>query len=198
VPGPSRRFEPPPPAVEDLHTLLERARAGDPGAAPLVRRVLDEHPEVWQHCGDLARQAERAWVELAGGPDELLKQSLELKLAALKTELAGPFATPLERLLVERVGMTWLQLAYADAIAAQARDVSVRQAAFLQKRQDAAQRRHLAAVGALAAVRRLLPAAGSGAAVAPSGALPQPPAEGGPAVVYQLFDGRGGSDARHA
>jgi len=106
----------------------------------------------------LAAQAERAWIELAAGPDLLAREALARQLAALKTELAGPAPTPLERLLVERIAATWLQVNYADAVAAQARDVSVKQAELAMERQDRAHRRHLTAVAALATVRRLLPA----------------------------------------
>jgi len=70
--------------------------------------------------------------------------------------------SPLECLLVERIAATWLQVHYADAAAARAREVTVKQAELASERQDRAHRRHLAAVAALATVCRLLP--GSGAA----------------------------------
>ena len=148
----------PPPAVADLGRLLEAARRGDAEVLPALRVALDENPELWRFTGDLAAHAERGWVELAAGPDLLAREALTRQLAALKTELAGPAPTPLERLLVERIAATWLQVNYADAIAAQARDVSVKQAGLALERQDRAHRRHLAAVAALATVRRLLPA----------------------------------------
>jgi len=149
----------PPPAAADLARLLEAARRGDPAALPALRTFLDENPAVWRHAGDLAAHAERAWVELAAGPDLMARELLTRQLAALKAELAGPAPTPLERLLVERVAATWLQANYADAVVALARDVSVKQAELALERQDRAHRRHLAAVAALATVRRLLPAA---------------------------------------
>ena len=88
----------------------------------------------------------------------LAREALIRHLAALKTELAGPAPTPLERLLVERVAATWLQVNNADEVAALTRDVSVKQAGLALERQDRAHRRHLAAVAAPATVRRLLPA----------------------------------------
>ena len=148
----------PPPATNDLAGLLDRARRGDAEALPALRAFLDDSPEVWRQAGDLAAHAQRAWVELAAGPDVLAREALGRALAALKAELAGPAPSPLERLLVERIAATWLQVHYADAAAAQARDVSVRQAQLAVERQDRAHRRHLAAVAALATIRRLLPA----------------------------------------
>ncbi len=151
----------PPPAAIDLGRLLEAARRGDPAALPALRTFLDESPDVWRHAGDLAAHAERAWVELAAGPDLLAREALSRRLASLKAELAGPAPTPLDRLLVERIAATWLQVNYADAVAAQARDISVKQAELALERQDRAHRRHLAAVATLATVRRLLPVAPS-------------------------------------
>jgi hypothetical protein len=149
----------PPPAAGALRWLAERARGGDAAGLAALRQALDEAPEVWRHCGDLAAHAERAWVDLACGSDPLMRESLARTLAELKAELAGPAPTPLERLLVARAAACWLQASYCDAAAAQARDVSTRQAELASKRQDRAHRRYLAAVAALASVRRLLPAA---------------------------------------
>jgi len=160
----------PPPPVADLGRILEAARRGDPASLPALRTFLDESPEVWRHAGDLAAHAERAWCELTAGPDLLAREALTRQLAALKAELAGPALTPLERLLVERIAATWLQVNYADAAAAQARDLSVKQAELAMERQDRAHRRHLAAVAALATVRRLLPADASPGPATPAAA----------------------------
>ena len=182
-----------PEAVEDLRALLERSRGGDRGVLPALRQALDHHPEIWRRYGDLAGHAEQAWIDVAAGPDLLLKESLARRLAELKAGLAGPAPTPLERLLAERAGIVWLQLAYADAAAAQARDVSIKQALFALKRQESAHRRFLTALGALAAVRRLLPpAAEVSAPPRPYGAAGE---VGAPAeresVVCRLFDDQG-------
>src|SRR4051794_19956840 len=95
------------PGEAEVRALLERARGGDLGAVPALRRALDDHPEIWQAYGDLAAHARRSWVELIGGPDLTLKESLELKLAAMKDDLAGPDPTPLESLLVDRIAACW-------------------------------------------------------------------------------------------
>ena len=132
---------------------------GHDTALSALRAFLDDSPEAWRHAGDPAAHAERAWAELAAEPDLLAGEALARQLAALKAELAGPAPTPLERLLVERIAATWLQVHYADAMAARARNVSIKQAGLAIERQDRAHRRHLAAVAALETVRRLLPAA---------------------------------------
>jgi hypothetical protein len=145
--------------AEELRRVLERAEQGDHTVLPVLRKLLDANPQAWQSWGDLAMQAEVAWVTLAAGPNLVLKESLTRKLAALRAELAGSTPTPLVRLLVDRVVITWVQVHHADAISAQAkeRNLSLTQLDHLQKRQERAQRGHLAAIKALATVQRLLP-----------------------------------------
>jgi len=159
------------PDVEDLDPMVARARAGDREVLPRLRAFLDDHFEVWQQTGDLARHTQDSWVGLIAGTDLTAGESLVRKAAALGSELAGPTASPLERLLVERVVACWLQVHYSDAAVAEITGVSLREAVFMQKRQDAAHRRYLGAIGALAMVRRLVPAAVEPAGVPPKSEL---------------------------
>jgi hypothetical protein len=143
---------------EQLRDLVRRAHEGDAGVLPRLRRLLDERPELWEQAGDLARHAEQALLELVAGRSLFAREAVERKLAGLKAELAGPGATPLERLLVDRVGLCWLQVHSLDLEAA----ALPRQLAAgppgvnAQRRLDSAQRRYLQAVKALATVRKLL------------------------------------------
>jgi hypothetical protein len=167
-------FEPPTPrpqpaAEPDLDALLERARRGDPGAVPALRAALDGTPGLWERAGDVAAHAEHAWVALIAGDDELLREAVRRKAAGLRAEVAGPDPSPLEALLAARVVSTWLQVHYAEAASAQARDVPLRVAEFGLKRVESAARRFDRAVAALAAVRRLLGRADPSRAPWPAG-----------------------------
>ena len=143
-------------AEDEIRSLLERARRGDPAAVPALRRALEAHPEIWRACGDLAAHARDAWIGLAAGPDLVLKESLARQADSIRAGLAGPAPSPLEALLVDRVVACWVQLAYSDAAAAQMGEVSIKQAEHARKRQDSAHRRYVTAIGALATVRKLL------------------------------------------
>ena len=74
--------------------------------------------------------------------------------------LGGPAPTPVERLLVERVVATWLQLNYFDSVEPLAinADESPRLAQYRARRQQQAHVAHLSALAALTTLRRLLPA----------------------------------------
>ena len=141
-----------------LAELVQRAQQGDLTVMPLLREALVADPSIWQEYGDLAAQAQEAWLQLLAGTDHLLAESVRLKLAALRQELGAEGASPLEKLLIERIVACWLQTHYADALYAQARGpqstASVRQE--LMKRQESSQRRYLAAIKQLALVRKLL------------------------------------------
>jgi hypothetical protein len=146
------------PNPDRLRQLEQRARQGDASALPELRQALDDQPEVWRRCGDLATQAESAWLGLACGPDLLLRVALTRRLDELKQELAGLDPSPLEKLLVGRVAALWLQVHYADAVYAQAKGPTVTPALLreLQGRQESAERRYQAALKQLALVRKLL------------------------------------------
>lgn len=145
-----------PDELAKLHALLKQAEQGDRSVVPDLRKVLDAHPEIWEVYGDLARQAQESWLQLAAGTNLFLHESFGRKVEALKGKLAGPAPTPLEELLVERIVICWLQVNYADALAAQTNPTVPIHQSTLQKRQTAAQHRYLRAIHSLATVRRLL------------------------------------------
>jgi hypothetical protein len=144
--------------IERLRDLVARAQAGDASVLPALREALDADPSLWQRCGDLAAQAQAAWLQLLAGHDLLLHESVQRKLEALRVELAGPDPSPLERLVVERILAGWLQVHYADWSYAQARGPQAAPVVLreMQRRQESAQRRYLAALKQLALIRRLL------------------------------------------
>jgi hypothetical protein len=98
-----------------LKALADRAQTGDAAALPEIRRVLDEHPEVWKTAGDWAVHAREVWVKLASHGDAVMAESTRRRLDALQEELSQPFQDTLERLLVERLVICHFQLQLADA-----------------------------------------------------------------------------------
>jgi hypothetical protein len=196
------------PADDELGALVARARRGDRDALPRLRALLDDRPDALRRYGDLARHALLAWVDLAAGTDLALGEALRRHADALRAELAGSAPSPLEALLVDRVVVTWVEVSYADAAAARSADATLRQAEFALRRQGLAQRRHLAAVAALATARRLLARVDPrAAATRVTAAPPTPPvradedgdaAEGGVATLIPFDPGRSGADRPEA
>ena len=142
--------------LEQLRQLVERAEQGDESVMPELRAALNANPWVWQRFGDLGQQSQGAWLQLIAGRNLLLLESTQRKAAQLRAELAGPAPSPLERLLIERIVATWLQVHYSDASYAQLKGTNPAQHTAALQRQNSAQQRYLQAVKALATVRKLL------------------------------------------
>ncbi len=146
------------PAIfSELRDLTRRARGGDVSVLPRLRVALAERPELWQHAGDLEKIVVRQWAELLGGGDPLATEALRLKAEDLRVQLEGEAPTPLERLLVGQVVAHWLEMSHAQLRVADGKGATPGQGAFDLKRAESAQRRYLAAMKSLAAVRQLTP-----------------------------------------
>jgi len=143
--------------VEQLLAVIDRANKGDETALAEVRKMIDDFPapSITVLGGDLAERAEAILVGRITANQTAFREALLAKLNTLRAELAGTNPNPTERLLTERVVACWLQLAHADALAAQAEGVGFAQGDYLQRRQDRAHHRYLSAIKLLGIVRRL-------------------------------------------
>ena len=140
-----------------LRALVKQADGGDQAALPAVREIFETVPGIWDSYGDVATTAENALIDLLAGGSVLTREGISKITAGMRAELAGPNASPLEGLLVERVVACWLlshqaDLAYARALKA----LASKEIDLYQRRQDRAARQYLYALRSLAVVRRLL------------------------------------------
>lgn len=153
--GPSPR--PPLTRAEGLRILVERANTGSASALAALRELLTKCPELWQIVGNLSRQAEFAWCDMISGGDHLVTEMAKRHLGNLKTQLAGTSPTPVERLLVDLIGVTWLGLQYSEMALAKPGTCSAAEGNYRLRRAESCQRRHLAALRTLATLRALVP-----------------------------------------
>jgi len=124
---------------------------------PRLRELLREQPEIWEHIGDLAGKSRRAWIELAGGPDDVLKESLAIYADERVRDIAGDSPTPLEQLLAERIVAHQLRVLYLEATEALNPQIEGKPLGdFRLKKQEIADRQLARAVKLLANVRSLL------------------------------------------
>jgi len=147
--------------IEDkgkLMALIDRAQDGDEDALPVLRKVLDEAPEV-ARIVDLARNVERSIIEKMSGNDVFTQEAIPRNLKAMRKEIAGENPSPLERLLAERITVCWLELQYFEAIYAQNMGkLTITQSDYHQRRIDKAHRRYLSSIKTLAQIRKMGPA----------------------------------------
>jgi hypothetical protein len=144
-----------------LDLIVRKANAGDQKALVQLRKFLDGNPQVWQHVGDIARTAEKAWITVIANGSSLAAEAIRRQLAELKTELMEGSSTVVDRMLVDTVVATWLELHYLRSVDADTRNRSVTQGSLLLKRLESAQRRHANALKQLTQIRKLLPNRGA-------------------------------------
>jgi len=143
---------------DDFRRLLGPAQEGDAKALAKLRPLLDK-AEVWDSLGNLARHVEEAWLNAITNSNKLVREGYQRRAAELRRELLAAGDSPLERVLIDRVVVTWLQASHADATYASlltGDGHTWAEGKYRQDRQDRAHARHLKAVKALATVRRLL------------------------------------------
>jgi hypothetical protein len=144
-------------STDEIKKLLARAQGGDLTCLPELRALLEDKPELWKNVGNLADHAELTLLSLIGGKDLLARESIRLNHRDLKANLSNPNETPLEKLLVQRIAVSYLQVYHADLdAAAAASNGDGPRSVYAQRRLDSAQKRHLHAIKQLTMVRKLL------------------------------------------
>jgi len=149
-------FEGVPQDPVELERILKRAEEGDTSTLPVLKKILDTG-HFTESAGNLARLLRETIIKDAGGPNLLLKGAMARKLEQLRNELTNASDTALERLLVDRVVLCWLWLHETEVRYRQFKpgDLSMLQGEHWQRRIDRLQHRYLAAIRALALVRKL-------------------------------------------
>jgi len=133
------------------------AEESDCGVAKRAPRGMQPAENSVTQIRDLAFLAQAAVMRQMVAEDETLTKQVVRQLEMLKNDLWWKAATPLERLLIDRIATCWLQCSHADFVAAaMSEGATILVDEFRQRRQDRAHRRFLAAVKSLAQVRRLL------------------------------------------
>jgi len=147
--------------VERLKELVEKAGKGDKNPLPEIRKILKESPELAWQIMDFAKYTESHHIKMmVKEEDPGLKEVLKAQLAFMREEIAGDNPSPLERLLAERIVLTWLQIQLFEDLYASSmpKSMTFAQGNYKQKMIDQAHRRYLSAIRTLAQIRKLGPA----------------------------------------
>ena len=112
--------------------------------------VRERAPIYWDQEGDPARKAS-AWIaRVSSRGSEIEERAMLDKIQGMSSEVAGPGASPLERLLADRIAISWAQLSYLDSDYYRRMEnggMELDLAEFLERSRDRAHRRYLAGVG---------------------------------------------------
>jgi hypothetical protein len=109
---------------DEIVQLLQRAEAGDESVGAQVRELLTACPEfVDELGGNLEKVTERLLSTAVAGENIAFREAIKHQMETLRQDLAGPAATPLEKLLVDRIAICWLQVQMADIAPAKSNTV---------------------------------------------------------------------------
>jgi hypothetical protein len=139
---------------DEMERLVKAAnKSGDAGQ---LVAFLEDHPEFSKHLVSLSVSIKNAFVErlVSGeGTRAIVLLEYERKLKALK----GDDADPLERLLIERMGICWLRLNWCENYAAgfMRGEVNMRESEYADRLYDRAFKRFTKACESLAKLRAL-------------------------------------------
>jgi hypothetical protein len=139
--------------------LLQKASQGDLKVLPELHKAFDENPELTVHFGDLVRYTEGSLLALVAGSCLTAREAIARQASMLRERLLATATSELEKLLVDRVVIRWIEVYYGDVdLAEKLLQVSgaskIAQAA--QRRLDRAHARYLSAIKALATTHKLL------------------------------------------
>lgn len=142
--------------LNQLQTLVAAAQEGHADVLPHIQKLLDNHPQLWQHFGDLSKQIQSKWVGLLAGNDAAVHESLLRTTNQLRDQLLEEGDSALERLLIDRIVVSRLMTNFFDSAVALAVNAPEARMRYLNQQSSKAQKRHLAAVKSLAETRKLM------------------------------------------
>lgn len=144
-------------ATNDLFGNVRKANSGDKNAIAALRTELAgaNGSAIMGVCGDLAFQAEESLLVAILGEQEGAKTCVREKMKQMRKELGWDESSALERILIERIVATWLDLHFAELVCNQWQGGSIPEAKYKQHRIDRSHKRHLSAIKVLATVRKM-------------------------------------------
>jgi hypothetical protein len=137
--------------------LLDQAQQGDTRALQTLCATAHHHESTWALAGNMAAQVEESLLNSFIPQEQLfVREAQRRKLQALRRELEGPSPTVLEKLLADRVVLSWFYLHAMETNEVQSTTpMTLAQAMFCQRRLSLAQSRYLASIRTLGQVRKL-------------------------------------------
>jgi hypothetical protein len=168
----------------EVQRIVVAANAGDASVLPALKQALADHPELIDRLGDLAAHVERQLVSLVAGSSLAASEAVTSHLAKMRRDLGEDIASPLEKLLIKRVGLCWLAVHAAEIDRGELlRGGASELLKAADQRVNRAHARLLSVTKALATVRKLLGPAVPKLTLVPAPAHHETPSAKRPAVA---------------
>ena len=105
------KIVPPAKPVEELapDELIAASMDGDAAAMSRLRPMMRKYPSRFQQIGDLGEMAVEKWLDTHCRKDLYLREHLAMHLTEMRAQHLAEGNSPVERLLVEEVILSWLR-----------------------------------------------------------------------------------------
>ena len=100
--------------LKTLDDAIHAAERGDSRGLNIVRNFLIKNPDLWRASGDLATQAIRQWIHKTTKGDLFSREMVIKKVASLRNDLKRDDKDTFERLILDRVILTWARLNHLE------------------------------------------------------------------------------------
>ena len=102
---------PPAKPVEEMtpDELIAAATDGDAAAMSRLRPMMRKNPSCFLQIGDLGAMAVEKWLDTHCRKDLYLREHLKMHLAEMRAQHLAEGNSPIERLLIEEVLLSWLR-----------------------------------------------------------------------------------------
>ena len=146
-----------PPEIQRVWEIIESGNKGRQGSREALLKLLDEHPGIEGVFGDQALVAEDRLLSLTTGKNIVCREFTRRFSATMRRRLAQPGDGELERLVIDRVVLSWHSLCFVERRRAERCCESITQAevAYWDRRISSLQGDFLKACRALGDLRRL-------------------------------------------
>ena len=148
----------PPAPGRETRELVKRASKGDESSRQAIRALFadgDRGRDLLEGLGSSAEWLKRTIVRKAAGKNIAFQEAIAIKIESVRSELAGPDPTPMERLLAERAALCWWLVNWYENSVQDCDRMTIAQANYHQAKIGRAHSRFLSAVRTLAQVRKL-------------------------------------------
>ncbi|MBD3672779.1 MAG: hypothetical protein HUJ26_04560 [Planctomycetaceae bacterium] len=138
----------------DLRLLIKQAEAGDDEALRQLQLLMDGNGSLWQPFGDLSQVVIRQLLDVTVGNNVMAREGLKRQMEEMREELNGESVSPIRRMAVEQVLITWLDVHYQVLLASQP-GLSKTARNCLEGRVQRARKRHREALMTVAQIEQV-------------------------------------------
>ncbi len=151
-----------------LEEVIRRCRSGDRNAVITLRRVMQDHPDLFSNHGHITAKVQSEWIRAISGPDLFEREMMLKNTRELRQGLIGEGSgTHLERLAAEQVVTSHLEQGFHQLIEARCVGKGIDLPKYQVDASQRATRRHEKALSALTTIRTLTPKMASETALLP-------------------------------